>query len=135
MLAPFSLAATLVAATSGTPCSGAAPGIVTAGIASAATNGDTRHYTVAITVTNQGRARQPGNLLQSVDVYQNGDRVGKIGLQPLRAHQSQTVTYGFDRAADAGDGTTHLRLQLDYNGRTGNTIDCGTGPEVYRLNV
>ncbi len=65
-------------------CSGAEPSIVQAAVRSVAHNGPLNHYTVAVTVTNQGSMRQPGNTLQSVAVYQNGDKVDQKGLQPLR---------------------------------------------------
>ena len=134
MFAPLYLAATLVASAL-PPCSGAAPAITSAALKSAATDGALKHYVVAITVMNQGNARQPGNLLQSVDVFQDGVKVGKIGLQPLKPSQTQTVTYGFDRALDAGDGTTHLKLMLDFNGMTGSMVNCRSSGGAYRLDV
>ena len=94
-----------------------------------------KHYTIAITVANQGGVKQPSDLLESVDVFQAGQRVDRIGLQPLGPKQSQTVTYSFDRSAEAGDGTTDLIFTLDFNGRTGNDVDCRTGREALRITV
>jgi len=123
----------LAAALTGATC--ANPSIVSARIQSVTTNGGLNHYTIAITVQNQGSVRQPGNLLQSVDVFQDGLRVDRIGLQPLSPKQSQKVTYSFDRAADAGNGTTNLTLTLDFNGRSGKNVDCEAGIETVTLAV
>jgi hypothetical protein len=122
----------IAAALTGAGC--ANPSILSA-IQSVSTNGGLNHYTIAITVQNQGSMRQPSNLLQSVDVFQDGSRVDRIGLQPLRPNQMQKVTYGFDRAADAGDGTTHFIFSLDFNGRSGKNVDCGAGNESFTLAV
>jgi len=123
----------LLAALTGAAC--ANPSILSATIQPVTANGGLNHYTIAITVQNQGNVRQPSNLLQSVDVIQDGLRVDRIGLQPLSPKQSQKVTYSFDRSADAGDGTTNLTFTLDFNGRSGTNIDCGTGNETYTLAV
>src|SRR5205807_10524639 len=100
------LALMLAAVLTGGSC--ANPSIVSAGIESVTTKGGLKHYTIAITVQNIGNARQPSNLLQSVDVLQDGQKPDRIGLQPLRPAQLQKVTCGFDRSDDAGDGTTEL---------------------------
>ncbi len=123
----------LVAALNAAPC--ANPSILSAGVQSAVANGALEHYTIAITVQNIGDARQPSNLLQSVDVFQDGQKVDQLGLKPLGPNQSQIVTYGFDRAADVGAGTTKLKFILDFNGRSGNDIDCRAGVETFRLSV
>jgi len=47
----------------------------------------------------------------------------------------QKVIYGFDRATDAGDGTTSFTFTLDFNGRSGKNIDCGAGDESFTLTV
>jgi hypothetical protein len=127
------LALMLAAALNGASC--ATPSIVSATVQSATTNGALKHYTIAIVVQNQGSVKQPGDLLESVDVFQAGQRVDRIGLQPLGPKQSQTVTYGFDRSAEAGDGTTDLIFTLDFNGRTGNDVDCRGGKEALRITV
>jgi hypothetical protein len=125
----FILAATLT----GAAC--ADPSILSAGIQSVTTNGGLNHYTIAITIQNQGDAQQPNNLLQSVDVFQDDQKVDQIGLSPLASKQSQKVTYGFDRAADAGVGTTNLTFTLDFNGRSGNNLDCPAGNESLAITV
>lgn len=126
---------TLIVAAALTGAACANPSILSAQSQSVTTNGGLNHYTVAITVQNQGNIRQPSNLLQSVDVFQDGLRVDRIGLQPLRPNQMQKVTYGFDRAADAGEGTTNLAFNLDFNGRSGKNVDCGAGNETYTIAI
>ena len=111
------------------------PSILSAGVQSVTTNGALKHYTIAVTVQNRGNLRQPSNLLQSVVVLQDGQKASQIGLQPLRPKQSQKVTYSFDRAADAGDGTTDLTFTLDFNGRSGNDVDCHAGNETFDITV
>src|SRR5580700_10554955 len=114
------LALILAAAVTGSAC--ANPSIVSAGVQSVTADGGLNHYTIAISVENEGTVRQPGNLSQSLDVFQDATKVGQIGLLPLGPDQTQEVTYGFDRSAEAGVGTTHLRFTLDFNGGTGNDI-------------
>ncbi len=111
------------------------PSILSAGVQSVTTDGALKHYAIAITVQNRGNLRQPSNLLQSVVVLQDGQKVNQIGLQPLRPKQSQKVTYRFDRAAEAGDGTTDLTFTLDFNGRSGNNVDCHAGNETFAISV
>lgn len=111
------------------------PSILSARVQSVTNNGGLNHYTIAITVQNQGALRQPSNLLQSVDVLQDDQKVGKIGLQPLGPKQSQKVTYSFDRAADAGVGTTNLTFSLDFNGRSGDNVNCRAGTQSFTISL
>ena len=111
------------------------PSILSAGVQSVTTDGALKHYAIAITIQNRGNLRQPSNLLQSVIVLQDGQKVNQIGLQPLRPKQSQKVTYSFDRAAEAGAGTTDLTFTLDFNGRSGNNIDCHAGNDTFAISV
>ncbi|MBV8082202.1 MAG: hypothetical protein JO347_10460 [Candidatus Eremiobacteraeota bacterium] len=127
------LALLLAAALSAPSC--ANPSIVSATVKSVTTSGALKNYTVAVDVQNRGDVAQPSDLLMSVDVFQAGARVDQIGLQPLRPNQSQTVTYTFHRAAEAGDGTTDLKFMLDANGRAGNDVDCHAGSELLTLSV
>jgi hypothetical protein len=125
----------LIVAAALTAASCANPSILSARVQSVTPKGALQHYTISITVENIGNLRQPSNLLQSVDVFQNGSKVGKIGLQPLRPKQKQKVTYSFDRSADAGTGTTHLTFKLNFNGRSGKNVDCHAGVETHAMNV
>ncbi|MDQ6767216.1 MAG: hypothetical protein M3Z41_05360 [Candidatus Eremiobacteraeota bacterium] len=123
----------LAAALTGASC--ANPSILTAGVQSVTTNAGLNHYTLAISVRNQGNVRQPSNLLQSVDVLKDRLRVDRIGLQPLRPKQSQKVFYSFDRSDEAGAGTTEFTFTLDFNGRSGSNIDCHGGNETLTISV
>ena len=127
------LALLLATAIANAPC--ADPSITSATVRSVSTDGGLNHYTIAVTVENQGTLRQPSNLLQSVDVIMHGERVDRMGLQPLWPQKSQTVTYAFDRSVEAGDGSTALTFALDLNGRTGSDVDCHAGEESVLLNV
>lgn len=127
------LALILAAALAAPSC--ANPSIVSAGVRSVTTTGGVKNYTVAIDVQNRGAVAQPGDLLMSLNVFQAGERVDQIGLQPLHSSQSQTVTYAFHRAAEAGDGTTDLIFTIDTNGRSGADIDCHAGNETLKISV
>jgi len=74
--------------------------------------GDLNHYRIDVTVQNRGSAKQPGNALDSVAMYQNGVRSNVKGLKPLAAGGSQTVSFTFARSAVAGRRTSRLRFQL-----------------------
>ena len=123
----------LAAALTGGSC--ANPSIRSAVVQSVTTEGALNRYVVAITVENRGGVRQPANLLQSLDVLQDGEKVGRVGLQPLRPKQSQKVTFLMVRSTDAGDGTTQLEFSLDFNGRSGNDVDCHAGTKTLSLRV
>jgi len=93
------------------------------------------HYTVGITVQNLGTMRQRSDLLQSIDVDQDDQRVDVIGLLPLRPRQTQHVTYSFVRSAESGAGTTSLLFTLDFHGKSGSDVDCHAGTESTALDV
>jgi hypothetical protein len=133
LLLPTLLAGPLVAAA---PCSGPDPAITGATLQSRSKNGGLDHFIVAIQVKNVGSKGQPSNLLQSVEVYQNGDHVDQKGLPPLRAGQSATVTYAFDRSAGAANHTTQLTfslLQRTY--AIPGPQDCSASNDRFRLSV
>jgi hypothetical protein len=110
-----SVLALLFAQAASTPssstCSGPDPALVSARVDT--TPGDSlTHYTVSVTVVNLGNERQASNVLQSVDVFQDDTKVGQKGIPPLAPGKSYTFPYDLERSADAGVGTTVLRLQL-----------------------
>lgn len=116
-------------------CSGAEPSIVQAAVRSVSQNGDLNHYVVAVRVTNQGGAAQPGNTLQSIAVYQDGDKVDQKGLPPLRAGQSATVTYAFDRSNLSRARSTKLRFKLVFKNAVPGAVACGVPNDETRLSV
>lgn len=112
------------------------PSIVSTAVQSATTDPHgLTHYTVGITVQNLGTLRQRSDLLQSIDVELDGERVDVIGLLPLRPRQTQHVMYSFVRSAEAGAGSTSLVFTLDSNGKSGNDVDCHGGTESATLDV
>ena len=95
-------------------CGGAAPAITTAIVKNVTPQGGLNHYQFAITIVNNGSA-QASNTLQSVDVYQNQQKLDAKSVPPLAAGQSYTVTYVSDRSRQAGDGTSKLTFKLDVH--------------------
>jgi subtilase family serine protease len=123
---------TVAAATS---CNGADPAIVAALVKGVTQNGGTNIYHLGGTVSNLGNRRQTSNVLQFVDVYLNGAKVDARGIPPLRPGQSYAFGYNFQRSADAGDGTSRLRFQLDMRQPAGTGQDCNTGNDSFSLRV
>jgi len=98
-------------------------------------NGDLKHYVVAVTVKNVGTADESRSLLQSVDVFENATYVDRKGLQPLKAGGSTTVTYAFDRNADAHENSTRLRFALHLSDPHRAVTNCSTGNDVFRVEI
>ena len=87
-------------------------------------------------VTNLGSKKQATNVLQFVDVYLNGTKVDSRGIPPLAAGKSYTFGYDVKRASDAGEGTSHLRFQLDFRQpNPPGSQDCNPTNDVFRLNI
>jgi len=110
----------LVAATLGAPvqvaataCSGGRIAVVSAKASAPTTDqSGVAHYKVSVTVKNKG-ARQPGNALDSVVMYQQETRTDTKGLQPLAAGGTQTVWFAFVRNADTEAGSTNLKFSVE----------------------
>jgi subtilase family serine protease len=98
-------------------------------------NGALNVYQTAITVRNDGTLAQRSSLLQSVAIYQDGTKVGQLGIQPLRPGASQTVEYRMERSAGARAGTTQLRFVLLLRDPHAPVSDCSTAGHVYRISV
>lgn len=77
------------------------------------TTGGLNSYQISGVVTNTGSTSQSADTLQSVDIYKGTQKKDSRSIPPLKAGQSYTFTYVAQRSAQAGDGTTHLRFQLD----------------------
>jgi hypothetical protein len=88
-------------------------------------------YSIAVTATNVGARGQAGNSLDSIALFENGVRLDVKGLQPLPAGASQTVTFVFRRAADAGMGTSPLRFRILIT----QGIECDTSNDGARLQL
>jgi subtilase family serine protease len=112
-------------------CAGADPAIVSAKVQNVTSNGSVNHYTLVGRVTNLGTAKQASNVLQFVDIYQNGTRLEDRGVPPLAPGQSYTFSYDWQRASDAGTGTTtmYFRLRMTSPSPPGNQ-DCNPGNDT-----
>jgi hypothetical protein len=111
MLAPIT-ALLAMAPGSGASCPAADPAITKVSTSHAATGDGLNTYTLNVTVANIGSAGQPGNTLQSVAIYLDGQKKDVKGLPPLRAGQTYSFPYVVHRSADAAAGTTSVRFQL-----------------------
>lgn len=104
-------------------CAGADPAIVSASARSMTSDGQVNRYAVNVRVANLGRKNEPSNFLESVEIWQNDIKLDMKGLPPLRAGQSTSFTYIYQRSADAGAGTSDLALHLTMRPHSGN-MDC-----------
>jgi hypothetical protein len=98
-------------------------------------NGRLNVYETAVTVRNEGTLAQSSSVLQSVAVYQDGTKVGELGLQPLKPGASQTVEYRMQRSAGAATGSTQLRFVLLVKNPHGPVSECSTAGHVVRLTI
>lgn len=117
-----------------TSCSGADPAILSARVQGTTSDGSVNRYSLAIRVANLGRAKQPSNVLQSVEIYENGIKLDTKGLPPLRPGQSYTFVYVYQRSTDAGAGTTelHLTLTVSHPSPAGRQ-DCNASNDAYTV--
>lgn len=129
------LLAIAIAQGSPSSCSGADPAIVSAGVSNVTDNGDLKHYTITVVVTNQGNAKQPGNTLQSVDIYRDGQKIDAKGVPPLGPGQSYRFDYGLDRSSLAGDDTTQMLFRLQVHSPAGSSIDCNPNNDIFGLTL
>jgi hypothetical protein len=113
----LAVAATTAAALA---CAGPDPAITSVHVQSVHQTGQINTYSIVGTVTNEGSAAQPGNVLQFVDIYVDGVKVDAVGIPPLHLAQSYNFRYNWRRSTDAGPGTTIIGFML--NVRSG--LDC-----------
>jgi subtilase family serine protease len=115
-------------------CAGADPAIVSAKVQNVAGNGSVNHYTLVGKVTNLGSVKQASNVLQFVDIYQNGTRLEDRGVPPLAPGQSYTFSYDWQRASDAGKGTTTMQFRLRMTSPSPpGSEDCNPGNDTYSV--
>lgn len=115
-------------------CAGADPAITSVKVQNVSSNGSLNSYTLVGTVTNLGSQKQASNVLQFVDIYQDRTRLNDRGIPPLAPGQSYTYSYLWQRAADAGNGTTtfHFNLRMVQPATPGSQ-DCDTANDTYRI--
>lgn len=92
-------------------CTGADP-VVRATQTAMSAAGGINHYTISISVTNRGHMKQASNVLQFVDIFQEGVKRDSRSIPPLRPGQTFTTSYIYSRSSDAGTGATNLMLRL-----------------------
>lgn len=112
-------------------CAGADPAITSVAVADVTPAGGVDQYHLAGTVVNRGGADQASDVLQFVDVYQNGQRLDAKSIPPLAAGQSFTFTYVSLRSVQAGKDTTTLHFRLRMRQPSpGGREDCSTGDDA-----
>ena len=111
-------------------CNGADP-VVRAVQTGMSTDAGMNHYTVSISVTNRGNMKQASNVLQFVDIFQEGIKRDTRSIPPLRPGQTFTTSYVYNRSSDAGAGTTVLDLRLHMRQPASRGIaNCNTGNDT-----
>ncbi|MBV9718741.1 MAG: hypothetical protein JOZ77_05450 [Candidatus Eremiobacteraeota bacterium] len=106
-------------------CSGANPAITSVVVKNVTTAGELNTYHLVGTVTNLGSQAQPSSTLQFVDIYAETEKHDNRGVPPLAPGQSYTFGYNWQRATDAGNGSTtvHFRIQM----KQGTNCNPGNG--------
>lgn len=94
-------------------CNGVDLAVGSVAVKSVSTSGNLNRYEIGGTVTNVGSASQGSDALQSVDIYDGKQKLDSKSIPPLKMGQSSAFSYVSTRSASAGNGTTHLRFQLN----------------------
>ena len=94
------------------PCLGGNPAITHAEVQSTHLVGKMNQYHLVGTVKNLGTANQPSNTLQFVDIYDGAQRVDAKSIPPLQASETYHFTYNWNRAYDAGAGSTRFVFKI-----------------------
>lgn len=126
ILALLTLTSTSVAAVAAETCAGPDPSLGKVTVTSVTQNGGLNDYHITGTVTNAGSATQAKDVLQSVDIYMDGQKLDSKSIPPLAAGQSTQFTYVYQRSKDAGQGTTRLSFTLDMHNPGGSAQNCST---------
>ncbi|MHB8147113.1 MAG: hypothetical protein ACYDGM_07650 [Vulcanimicrobiaceae bacterium] len=112
-MAALLLAAQTAVASASAACPGPDPAIASVAVTSVTREGSLNRYQLAGKVVNVGGTAQAANVLQFVDIYQNGVKINERGIPPLKPGQSYTFHYASERSDQAGKGTTTLWFKLD----------------------
>src|ERR1700761_7355509 len=104
-------------------CAGADPSVGTVTVGHVTTSNGLSTHRLTGSVTNIGNTAQASDVLQSIDVFQDGQKGDTIGIPPLRPHQSYAFSYSAKRSSEAGTGTTKMVFRLRM------TQPVGTGPQ------
>jgi hypothetical protein len=115
-------------------CAGADPAIVSVVVANVTPAAGVDQYHVTGTVTNRGTAGQASNVLQFVDIYQQGVRLDAKSIPPLGPGRSATFDYVALRSTDAGKGTTTLNFRMRYRQPVPpGSADCDASNDAFSL--
>jgi hypothetical protein len=95
------------------PCNGVDLAVRSVSVKSVSTSGNLNRYEITGTVANVGSLSQGADALQSVDIYQENQKLDSKSIPPLKAGQSYQFSYTSMRSTDAGKDTAHLRFQLN----------------------
>ena len=93
-------------------CLGGNPAITHVEVQSTHVMGKMNQYVLVGTVKNLGTANQPSNTLQFVDIYNEAQRVDSKSIPPLPASGTYHFTYDWNRAVDAGAGSTKFVFKI-----------------------
>lgn len=100
------------------------------------TDGKVTNYTIAGTVANLGRRGQASNVLQFVDISENGIRRDAKSIPPLRPGKSFVFTYVYQRSSDAGSGTSNLNFQIRFrNPSPPGSANCNSSNDTAQLTI
>jgi hypothetical protein len=108
-------------------CLGGNPAITHAEVQSTHNMGKMIQYHLVITVRNLGTANQPSSTLQFVDIYDGAQRVDSKSIPPLTTMATFHATYNWNRASDAGAGSTMFVFKIRMvNGTNCNPSNGGS---------
>lgn len=115
-------------------CAGADPAITSVKVQNVSTSGSINQYHILGTVTNLGSMKQGGNVLQSVDIFRDGQHMDTRGIPPLAPGQTYSFTYIWQRASDAGQGSTAMVFKMRFTQPSppGNE-DCNANNDSFTL--
>jgi hypothetical protein len=95
------------------PCNGVDLAVHAVSVKNVSASGNANRYELGGVVTNVGSSSQGADALQSVDVYEGKEKLDSRSIPPLKVGESHSFSYAFERSTGAGNGTTHLRFQLN----------------------
>jgi hypothetical protein len=112
ILGIFALALVPVGVAAQSRCLGANPAIVHVGVQTTHQVGQMNQYRLVGAVQNMGTANQPSSTLQFVDIYDGAERVDSKTIPPLTSSGTFHFTYNWNRAVDAGAGSTTFVFKI-----------------------
>lgn len=127
ILGIFALALVPVGVAAQSRCLGGNPAIVHVGVQTTHQVGQMNQYRLVGAVQNMGTANQPSSTLQFVDIYDGAERVDSRMIPPLTSSGTFHFSYNWNRAVDAGAGSTTFVFKIRMtNGTNCNPHNGGT---------